>query len=158
MPSTLTLQYVVNVVSTAKGMKPLVGVGGIANEPALSICNQTNQQLLSAPYAWRFNKNSIPVFTTIAYQQDYIVSGCNIVCKGRYALHVNAVNSTNGAGLTQAGTTVTATFNDFAPTGFPAGQGPAVGDSIVVSGAKDARAQSLCRTRAVHDADRKQGG
>lgn len=136
MPSTLTPQYVIDVVMTAKGMKPLVGVGGIANQPGLSICNQVNQQLLSAPYAWRFNKNAIPVFTTIAYQQDYIVSGCNIVRKGRYALHVNAQNSTNGAGLTEAATTVTATFNDFAPNGFPAGQGPVVGDSIVVAGAK----------------------
>lgn len=139
MSSTLTPQYIIDVVLTSKGMKPLVNVGGIANQPGLSICNQTLQQLLSAPYAWRFNKNAIGVFTTIANQQDYLISGCNIVRTGRWALHVNAQNSTNGAGLTQSGTTVTATFNDFAPNGYPAGSGPVVGDPIVVAGAKDSK-------------------
>jgi len=139
MPSTISLLSVVQTVQTSKGMKPLVGVGGIANQPALDICNDTLQQLLSAPYAWRFNKNAIGVFTTIPYQQDYIVSGCNIVSLGKYALMVNAQTSTNGAGLTEAGTTVTATFNDFAPTGWPAGiTQPRVGDTITVSGALQA--------------------
>jgi hypothetical protein len=139
MPSTITLNSVIQTVQTAKGMKPLVGVGGIANQPALDICNDTLQQLLSAPYAWRFNKNAIGVFTTIPYQQDYVVSGCNIVSLGKYALMVNAQTSTNGAGLTEVGTTVTATFNDFAPAGWPAGiTQPRVGDTITVSGALQA--------------------
>lgn len=137
MPSTLTPQYIIDVVSTSKGMKPLVGVGGIANQPGLSICNQTNQKLLSAPYAWRFNKNAVPVFTTIAYQQDYIVSGCNAVCLGRYAVSLNAQTSST-PGLTEAGTTVTATFSDFAPTGLATGTGPKVGDTIMVAGANQA--------------------
>jgi hypothetical protein len=128
----------VNIVQTSKGMKPLVGVGGIANQPALELCNNTLQELLSAPYAWRFNKYLIPIFTTIAYQQDYIVSGCNAQVKGRYAVSLNAQTSTT-AGLTQAGTTVTATFSDFAPTGLPVGNGPAIGDTITVAGANDSK-------------------
>jgi hypothetical protein len=116
-------------------MKALVNVGGIPNQPALELCNNTLQRLLSAPYAWRFNKYSILPFTTIAYQQDYLVSGCNAFCKGRYAVHLNAVNSTNGAGLTESGTTVTALFNDFAPTGLLSGTSPNVGDTIIINGA-----------------------
>lgn len=136
MPSTISLLSVVQTVQTSKGMKPLVGVGGIANQPALDICNDTLQELLSAPYAWRFNKNAIPVFTTIPYQQDYIISGCNVVATGKYAISLNANNSPNGAGLTEAGTTATATYSDFAPTGFPAGIAqPTIGDVIIVSGA-----------------------
>jgi hypothetical protein len=139
MPSTITLNSVIQTVQTAKGMKPLTGVGGIVNQPGLDICNDTLQQLLSAPYAWRFNKNAIGVFTTIPYQQDYVVSGCNIVSLGKYALMVNAQTSTNGAGLTEVGTTVTATFNDFAPNGWPAGiTQPRVGDTITVAGALQA--------------------
>ncbi len=135
MPSTITLQSVIDTVQTCKGMKPLVGVGGVANQPALDICNDTLQQLLSAPYAWRFNKNAVPVFTTIPYQQDYIVSGCSAVCTGKYAVSLNSQNSTT-AGLTEAATTVTACYSDFAPNGFPAGIAqPTVGDTITVSGA-----------------------
>src|SRR3974390_982267 len=134
MPSTLTLQAIVEIVQTSKGMKPLVGVGGIPNQPALELCNNTLQELLAAPYNWRFNKTSIPPFTTVGYQQDYIHSGCTATCKGRYIVVLNAQTSTTG-GLTEAATTVTATFSDFAPTGLPSGQGPNVGDTITVSGA-----------------------
>lgn len=137
MPSTRTLQSIVDVVQTAKGMKPLVGVGGIINQPALELCNNTLQELLSSPYNWRFNKNSILPFTTIANQQDYLLSGCNASVKQRYIVHLNAQTSLNGAGLTEAGTVVTATFNDFAPNGFPAGLQPNVGDVVTVAGAND---------------------
>jgi hypothetical protein len=136
MPSTISLLSVVQTVQTAKGMKPLIGVGGIANQPALDICNDTLQQLLSAPYAWRFNKNAIGVFTTIPYQQDYIVSGCNAVSVGKWAVSLNALGSSGGSGLGQVGATVTANYSDFAPNGFPAGiTQPRVGDTITVSGA-----------------------
>ena len=135
MPSTIPLSQTISIVQTSKGMKPLTGVGGVVNQPALEICNNTLQRLLAAPYDWRFNRKMIPPFTTIAYQQDYVISGCNVFCKGRYIIHVNAVNSPNGPGLTESGTTVTVLFNDFAPNGLPVGGGPSVGDTIVVAGA-----------------------
>jgi len=138
LPSTLTLQHIVDVIRTAKGMKSLVGVGGIVNQPALELCNNTLQRLVSNPYNWKFNKYSILPFTTIAYQQDYLISGCNAFCKGRYAVHLNAVNSTNGPGLTESGTTVTALFNDFAPNGLQSGTSPNVGDTVIIAGAAQA--------------------
>jgi hypothetical protein len=135
VPSTITLQSVIDTVQTSKGMKPLTGVGGIPNQPGLDICNDVLQKNFCAPYNWRFNKFAIPPFTTIPYQQDYIISGCNVFCKGRYIIHLNAVNSPNGPGLTQSGTTVTALFNDFAPNGMSSGAGPNPGDLITISGA-----------------------
>lgn len=137
MPSTILLSQTVSIVQTSKGMKPLTGVGGIANQPALELCNNTLQELLSAPYAWRFNKFLIPTFTTIAYQQDYIISGCNVVRTGRYILSLNSAQSTV-PGLTEAGTIVTATFSDYAPNGLPAGNGPVVGETVTIAGASQA--------------------
>ena len=138
MPSTILLSTTISIVQTAKGMKPLTGVGGVSNQPALEIVNNTLQRLLAAPYDWRFNRLSILPFTTIAYQQDYVISNCNVFCKGRYAIHLNAVNSPSGPGLSESGTTVTALFNDFAPNGLPSGGGPSIGDIIAVNGANQA--------------------
>lgn len=125
----------IDFVQTTKGMKPLVNVGGIANQPGLDICNNTLQKLMCAPYNWRFNKFEVRPFTTIPYQQDYWISNCNAFCKGRYAVHLNAINSPKGAGLTQAGNLVTALFNDFAPNGLGTGLGPTVGDTVIIDGA-----------------------
>jgi hypothetical protein len=128
----------VDVVKTSKGMKPLTGVGGVANQPGLELCNNVLQKCLSAPYNWRFNKFAMLPFTTIPYQQDYLISNCNAFCKGRYIVQLNAVNSPNGPGLTQSGTTVTALFNDFAPNGMANGTGPNTGDTVIIKGANQA--------------------
>src|SRR6266404_3928782 len=138
MPSSFPLSQTIAIVQTSKGMKPLTGVGGVTNQPALEICNNTLQRLHTAPYDWRFNRRAILPFTTIAYQQDYIISNCNAFCKGRYVIHLNAVNSPSGPGLSESGTTVTAVFNDFAPNGLPVGGGPSIGDIITIAGANQA--------------------
>ena len=121
-------------------MAPLIDAGGISQEPALSICNNTLQSLLSSPYDWKFNKGSIPPFTTIPYQQDYVLSGCQMIVTTASTppvnvcvVHLNAVNSANGAGLTESGTTVTALFSDFAPNGTFGLNGPP-GSTPVTSG------------------------
>ena len=121
-------------------MSPLIGAGGVPNEPALSICNDVLQTLLSSPYDWKFNKGSILPFTTIPYQQDYVLSGCQMLVQTAGSpptnvctVHLNALNSANGPGLTQSGTTVTATFSDFAPNGTFGLNGPP-GSTPVTSG------------------------
>jgi len=137
-------------------MSPLVGAGGVANEPALSICNDTLQSLLSSPYAWRFNKNAIPTFTTISYQQDYVLSGCQMMITTssggqRAIVHLNLQSSPSGAGLTESGTVVTAKFDDFAPNGTAGLNGPPgskpvttgtsvpiIGDKVTITGASQA--------------------
>ncbi len=128
-------------------MVPLIGVGGIPNQPALDICNDVLQTLLSAPNNWKFNKASIAPFTTVQNQQDYVISGCQaqITTSGgqpRCNVHLNSVLSTT-PGLSESGTTVTATFSDFAPNGIAGVGGTtpgiAVGDLVTISGAADSK-------------------
>jgi|SRR5579871_271135 len=140
MPSTITLLSVIQWAQIHIRNAPLVGAGGIANEPGLSICNNVLQTLLSSPNNWRFNKYSVPFFTTIPYQQDYVCSGATLQVAGKGCVFLNSVGSST-PGLTQSGTTVTATFSDFAPNGIQ-GASPtgtpalfAAGDAAVITGA-----------------------
>lgn len=144
MPSTITLQSVIDFNRTRTRMVQLVNVGGIPNQPALDICNDVLQTLLSSPNNWKFNKSSLPSFTTVQNQQDYVVSGCqmSVTSSGgspRCIVHLNSVLSST-PGLTESGTTVTATFSDFAPNGI-LGLGSSstsniqVGDKATITGA-----------------------
>lgn len=144
MASTLTLKSVVDFCRTRLRMIQLVGVGGVPDQPALDICNDVLQTLLSSPNNWKFNKTSIPSFTTIQNQQDYIISGCQasiVSASGspRAIVHLNSVLSAT-PGLSESGTTVTATFSDFAPNGI-LGLGSSstsqiiAGDVVTISGA-----------------------
>jgi hypothetical protein len=131
MSNNLTLKSVIDFASTFIRMAPLVNAGGVANQPGLDLCNDVLQSLLSSPYDWKFNKSAILPFTTIPYQQDYLISGCqmSIVTSGVppvnvCLVHLNAVNSASGAGLTASGTVATANFSDFAPNGTFGLNGP----------------------------------
>ncbi len=122
-------------------MAPLMGAGGIANEPGLSLCNDTLQRLLAQPYDWKFNKYALPSFTTIPYQQDYHISGCQMSITNSNSppspvciVHLNSVQSAKGPGLTQTGNVVTAIFSDFAPNGTFGLNGPP-GSTPVTTGA-----------------------
>lgn len=140
MASTITLQSVIDFCRTRTRMVQMVNVGGIPNQPGLDICNDVLQTLLSSPNNWKFNKSAIPAFTTIPNQQDYIVSGCTLSVPGKATVHLNSVLSST-PGLTESGTTVTATFSDFAPNGIqgaaPSGTPPnfTVGDQATIAGA-----------------------
>jgi hypothetical protein len=131
MASTLTLLSVVQFCQTKIRMAPLLGAGGIANQPGLDLCNDTLQRCLSSPYDWKFNKYVMPSFTTIPYQQDYVLSGCQMSITTAQSpptpvciVHLNSVQSANGPGLTESGTTVSAIFSDFAPNGTFGLNGP----------------------------------
>jgi hypothetical protein len=144
MSSTILLNDVVSFCQTHVRMAPLINAGGVPNEPALSICNDTLQSLLSSPYDWKFNKGAILPFTTIPYQQDYVLSGCRMDVTAGFvnvcSVHLNSVISANGPGLTQSGNTVTALFSDFAPNGTfglngpPGSQPVTTGSSIPTPG------------------------
>lgn len=105
MASTITLQNIVDYGRTQTRLIPIVGVGGLGQEPALSLCNDTLQEVLSSPYAWRFNRASIPPFTTVNYQQDYIVTGATAATPGAAGGIFPVKMSPLGA--SESGTTVT---------------------------------------------------
>ena len=75
MSSTITYQSVVNLAATHSDLMPLAGVGGYTNEPALSLCNDTLQELLSAPLDWKFNRVEMPMLVTANTKQDYQFAG-----------------------------------------------------------------------------------
>jgi len=80
MASTVTLQDVIRWASTHIKLQPITGVGGFQQEPALSICNDVLQTILSAPFNWKFNRREISLDTTAVegYVQDYDLTATDI--------------------------------------------------------------------------------
>jgi hypothetical protein len=72
---TVTLQQVVDLCRTHVELMPLANVGGIIQEPALSLANDTLQELCAAPYDWKFNSNTTDLLITQAARQDYLYAG-----------------------------------------------------------------------------------
>ena len=69
MPNTI--QTSINAVQGALSFwVPTVGTG---NEPAISAANMTQQVMLSPPFRWPWNRNSL-TFTTVQGTQDYTQS------------------------------------------------------------------------------------
>lgn len=140
MPSTISLRNVIDFNRTRVRMVQLVNVGGIPNQPGLDICNDVLQTLLSSPNNWKFNKAEIPPFTSIPNQQDYWVSGCTAAVDRKAIVSLNSMLS-NTPGLVELGSSVTATFDRFAPNGIQ-GKGTsqmppqfAIGDQVTIEGA-----------------------
>ena len=147
MSSTISLRSIVDFNRTRTRMIQMTNVGGIPNQPALGICNDVLQTLLSAPNNWKFNKAEVPTFTTIPNQQDYWLSGCTAaVLRSPRNPRAKAIVSLNSAlgdppGLEQQGNTVIARYDRFAPDGIR-GKGTAFlparfawGDEVVIHGA-----------------------
>lgn len=69
-----TLQRTVNIASQGLRMAPLAGIGGIVNEPALSLGDMVRQTILGPPFAWRWNRKVATPFQTVVGTQDYTQS------------------------------------------------------------------------------------
>lgn len=69
----LTLQNTVNWTAPFVRLQPLTGVGGIPTEPAVTIANTVKQLVLSPPFAWRWNRNTVSI-NLVAGTQDYVQS------------------------------------------------------------------------------------
>ena len=146
MPSTLSLRDVIDFTRTRVRLVQLSGVGGVPNQPALDICNDVLQTLLSSPSNWKFNKGEVPPFTTVANQQDYWVSGCSArvgppgssVLKASVSLNAMLADP---PGLVPVAGGVLANYDHFAPDGVR-GKGTshqppvfAVNDTVTIMGA-----------------------
>ena len=123
--SNITLQQVVNLAATHVDLMPLAGVGGYTNEPALSLCNDTLQELLTSPLAWKFNRVEMPPFMTSAGKQDYLIAGATAFTLGsRSAGAAIALASANAITVTAG----TVTVNTLEPHAL------AVGDIVYMFG------------------------
>lgn len=148
--STITVQSVVNYASTQTGLMPLTGVGGYANEPAISIANDTLSELLAPPFAWKFNRATMPIFVTQQNQQDYPFAGAaawtstggasiglasnNSITESTNTVTVTTLyphNFTAGQTVFMAGNTVAAYNSSFTST--PAGSAWATGWTILTT-------------------------
>src|SRR5512146_1191817 len=73
--STTTVQSVVDYCSCHAELMPLANVGGYTQEPALSLANDVLQEILSPPFAWKFNRVTANVLTTVRGKQDARFAG-----------------------------------------------------------------------------------
>jgi hypothetical protein len=75
LASTVTIQSVVNLCRTHVELMPIADVGGYSNEPALTLANQTLQELLAMPFDWKFNSVTAAILVTQGFRQDYLFAG-----------------------------------------------------------------------------------
>ena len=74
MPSTISLQQLVDWARAYPKLVPVLGVAGFADEPALTIANQVLAEMFAPPFAWKFNRKAIAPFNSFTFQQDYATS------------------------------------------------------------------------------------
>lgn len=73
--STITLQSIVDTARAMPDLSPQLSVGGMTQQPALSIANHVVMDMLSPTMNWKWNRFLPPVFYTNSLQQDYAVPG-----------------------------------------------------------------------------------
>lgn len=77
MPANVTvkIQDTINWTAAFLIQRPTTGVAGITNQPALTSANYIMDTILSPPFKWEWNRNSmIGAITTVAGQSDYQIS------------------------------------------------------------------------------------
>lgn len=107
--STIKLATTINYATTHLDLLPLVGVGGIADEPGLSICVEAAAEIINDENDWKWNSNELcsPLGLTqgtgqplIVYQskQDYLWAGAS-------AFSLNSVGGV-GTGINSTGASI----------------------------------------------------
>lgn len=57
---------------------PILGVGGLTMQPALTIAQDTLISILAPKMGWKWNRVAAPTFYSVAWQQDYSTSLTNV--------------------------------------------------------------------------------
>jgi len=103
MASTITINKITDFCSTQAELMPLSGVGGYLNEPALSLANDTLQQLLAYGIPWKFNRVEMPLLVLRSFHQDQQFAGaCAFTQSGGVGIAL-----ASASGITESGFTVT---------------------------------------------------
>lgn len=114
---TVTLQSTVDLCRTHVDLMPLASVGGFSQEPALSLANDTLQELCAQPYDWKFNSKDYGILVTHPARQDYLYAGASAFVLG---VGSASIALADGSAITMNGTTVT--VRCLQPHGFSVGQ------------------------------------
>src|SRR5208337_674188 len=73
--SSITLQSIVDTARAMPDLSPQLSVGGMSQQPALSIANHVVMDMVSPTMNWKWNRMLSPVFYTNSLQQDYAIPG-----------------------------------------------------------------------------------
>jgi hypothetical protein len=114
--STVTLQTTINFCTTHTDLLPLVGVGGITHEPALSICTESVSEIINDENDWKWNsvETCSPMGLTqgtgqplIIYQskQDYRFAGAS-------AFTMNITPAGGSTGVNSSGASIDLASNN----------------------------------------------
>lgn len=94
----ITLQQIVTQMRAYPEFIPILGASGATQEPALSIANDVAQRIMSESMNWKWNREYVPPFLTVALQQDYCTQITDIGWL-ETAWRVDINNSTNNGNL-----------------------------------------------------------
>ena len=98
MSTTITIQQIVTSARAYPELIPVLGASGFTQEPALTICNDLSQRILSEPFNWKWNRAYVPSILTVALQQDYLTNISDIGwLEQGWRIDIN--NSTNNGNL-----------------------------------------------------------
>lgn len=114
--SNIKLQTTINYATTHTDLLPLTGVGGITDEPGLSICNEAASEIINDENDWKFNSTELcsPLGLTqgtgqplIVYQskQDYLFAGAS-------AFTMNITPSGGSTGVQSSGASIDLASNN----------------------------------------------
>lgn len=132
MPSTRTIQQTVNFASTHVELLPLVGVGGYSNEPSISIANDVLAEILSPPYNWKWNRNTMGLFVPQQNKQDLKFGGAAaFTLASSSQLGGVGIALKTASGITSSGFPGTVTVNTLDAHNF------SVGDTVYLYGVAD---------------------
>lgn len=138
--STIKLSTTINYATTHTDLLPLTGVGGIANEPGLSICTEAASEIINDENDWKWNSVELcsPLGLTqgtgqplIVYQskQDYLFAGASAFTMNITPAGGSTGVQSSGASIdlaSNSGVTVAAgvvTVNTLEPHRFAVGNG-----------------------------------
>jgi hypothetical protein len=108
MSSTITVQSVINFSSAHTELMPLANVAGFTDEPALSLANDVLGEIMSPPFAWKFNRATMPLLLTSQNRQDYKFAGAAVfTLKGASVIGGVGIDLVSNNGITESGFTVT---------------------------------------------------
>lgn len=132
-----TIQKTVDYARSIAKMIPLVDIGGNLNEPAITFANNTLKEMLSPPYAWKFNNVAMEIIPSFPYRIDYLFAGASalVPAKGGAGICLKT-----DSGITATGTTIT--VNTLQDHPF------AVGDTVFMYGNSDDAYNSTMGTSA----------
>src|SRR6185312_12716591 len=108
--SNIKLSTTINYATTHTDLLPLTGVGGITDEPGLSICTEAASEIINDENDWKWNSTEMcsPLGLTqgtglqlVIYQskQDYLFAGAS-------AFTMNITSSGSATGVQSSGASI----------------------------------------------------